>query len=118
MIRLGKETLIQSRASYHKDPVINRRQAVLLVKDVKATQAKLAMQAVQIRFGAQAITSGEYRKRLQLQKRGGQHWVVWFADGDKFGEALAVFTDPVTRIDGFMLVCEWHWTALEHGGHN
>jgi len=118
MIRLGKETLIQSRASYHKDPVINRRQAALLVKDVKATQSKLAMEAVELRFGQQAITSGEYRQRLQVQKKAGQRWLVWFADGDKRGEALAVFTMPVTKIQGFMLVCEWHWAALGVGGRN
>ena len=96
---------------------MNRDQALLLAKDVQATQSKLAMEAVRARLGVEAITSGDYKECLEVRKKGKEHWLVWHPKGEERGrgEALAVFTQPRTRVENYRIVCEWHWVELATG---
>jgi hypothetical protein len=115
MIKLDESTIKRSWATWHKDPQTNKEQAARLVADVKATQQKLAMEAIEARFGRKVITSGLYKTRMELRREGNARWwLVWHEDKAKQGRgtALAVFTMPVTRLDAFKLVCEWHWVTL------
>ena len=108
MIRLGKETLIQSRASFHDDQELNKRQAALLFKDYHATRNKRITEALHQRFPK---TKGVLEVREDDQ---GLHWVVFKPAGarDKRGEALAVMTLPKTRIEKCYVVLEWHWCPV------
>ena len=108
MIRLGKETILQSRASFHGDQDLNKRQAALLAKDFQATRNKLITEALTQRFpGIKGMleTREDYR---------GLHWIVFTPETskDKRGEAIAVMTLPRTRTQGCHLIMEWHWKAV------
>jgi len=118
MITLNESTIKRTWATWHKDQNVNREQAKRLADDVKATQQKLSLEAIEARFGREAITSGLYKTRMELRKQGNYRWwLVWHEDDAKQGRgtALAVFTMPVTRIDKFRLVCEFHWATLAVG---
>lgn len=115
MITLGEDTVQRTRASWHKDQEINRRQGELLAKDVLATRLRLINEALAIRFGPAAITPAEARTRLHLvTDPKGVTWVTWKKRGEKRPIAVAVFTHPKTRIQGYHLICEWHWKALDN----
>jgi len=110
-ITLGEHTVQRSRASWHKDEEINRRQAALLAKDVLATREKLLRELLVLRFGAGVDST----KRLHLMADDkGVTWVTWKEPWQKRPVAVAVFTHPKTRTQGCHLICEWHWCPLNN----
>lgn len=113
-ITLGEHTVQRSRASWHRDEEINRRQAALLAKDVLATREKLLRELLVQRFGEAVIKRKDLGKRLHLVDEGDVTWVSWCEPWQKRPEAVAVFTHPKTRTQGYHLICEWHWCPLNH----
>ena len=113
MIRLGEETVKRTRASWHRDAEINRRQAELLARDVLATRQVLLNELLTIRFGPDVLKRPDLLKRLHLfVDEKGVTWVTWKEAWQKRAQALALFTHPKTRTQGHHLICEWHWYPI------
>ena len=111
MITLGEHTIKRHRASWHKDPALTQRQASLLGRDVLATRDRLIKEVLVERVGTA-------KGRVQLRPgKNGLVWVVWIKPDDRTGrgEALAVFTHPVTSVKGFHMIVEWHWSPVGSG---
>lgn len=115
LITLGEHTVQRSRASWHKDEEINRRQGELLAKDVLATRQKLLEELLVERFGPGTIARPDLLRKLKLMvDDNGLTWVTWHEHRNRRLEAIAVFTHPRTRTQGYHLICEWHWCPLNH----
>lgn len=114
-ITLGEHTVKRSRASWHEDQELNRRQASLLVRDVLATREKLLRELLVQRFGPDVGKRRDLGKRLHLVvDEKGITWVSWKECWQSKPEALALFTHPTTRTQGHHLICEWHWCPLDN----
>lgn len=120
MISLDQRTLKRTRATWHADEEINRRQATLLARDVLATREKLIRDLLISRFGPGVMARRDLLKRLRLVPELGKGlvWIVWKEGPDDAGTALALYTEPKTRVHGYHIICEFHWTELPQPGHH
>lgn len=112
MIVLNEDTIQRSRASWHKDEKINKRQALLLAKDVEATRHRLISAAMAIRFGPDHAKRKDIKFCLTRDDKG-VNWLAYILPGQKRPTALCLYTEPRTRTEGYHIVCEWHFKALD-----
>jgi len=110
MITFGPLTLQRHRASWHEDEELTYRQSQILYDDVELTRERYIKEAVALMVQNPADGYTELR-----QDESGLVWVVWATPSDRNGEALAVFTEPQARIEGYIMIVEWHWCALGQG---
>jgi hypothetical protein len=110
MITFSPMSLQRHRASWHEDQELTKRQAKLLFDDVEATRDRYIAEAVALMVQPSDIGQIEFRRDDD-----GLIWVVWASTGDSEGQALAVFTEPQTRIEGYHMIVEWHWSPISQG---
>lgn len=114
-ITLGEHTVQRSRASWHQDEEINRRQAALLAKDVLATREKLLRELLVQRFGPEVGKRKDLSRRLHLMvDEAGQTWVTWKEPWEKRARVIALYTKPETRTQGYHMILEWHWCPVDN----
>lgn len=115
MITFGEHTVQRSRASWHTDQELNKRQASMLAADVLATREKLVADLLAVRYGPRTHLRRDIDQRLSLQTdTNGLTWVVWTEPTETQGTALAVYSEPRTHTKGYHLICEWHWAPIDN----
>jgi hypothetical protein len=116
MITFGPHNRLRSRASWHDDQALNRRQAALLTEDVLATRLRLTNELLVARFGPGTLARPDLLERVSYvvdaNPRQPLTWVIWTEPKAKRGTAIAVFDHPVTRVEGRVISCEWHFCAI------
>jgi hypothetical protein len=83
----------------------------MLRADVLATRERLIREVVERRMGPGAWRQREGCLRCHPDEQG-VVWVVWARGEGDAGEALAVFTHPVSRLEGYRYVLEWHFAEV------
>ena len=106
MITLGKESVLQTWASWHADQDINRQQAEKLAADALATRKRLAGECLALHLG-RSPAAAETNKLNERREPGSP--VVFVCYGDT---AIAVRTDPVSHVKDCRYYLTWHWKAL------
>lgn len=110
MITFSQMSLQRHRATWHEDQELTKRQAQLLYADIEATRERYIAEVVALMV--QPFDTGKVELR---QDEGGLIWVVWVSSGDPDGQALAVFSEPQSRIEGYHMIVEWHWIPISQG---
>jgi hypothetical protein len=117
MITFGPHNRLRSRASWHDDQDLNKRQAALLTQDVLAARQRLTNELLVARFGPDTLARPDLLERIGFVVEDGLTWVIWTEPQATRGTALAVFDHPITRTEGRVIVCEWHWQPLNNDGN-
>lgn len=110
MITFSQMTLQRHRASWHEDADLTNRQAKLLFDDFEATRDRYISEAVALMVQPSEVGRIELRQDPKSLV-----WVVWVTVEDPEGQALAVFSEPQTRVEGRHMVVEWHWCPVSQG---
>lgn len=106
-IALGRDTVLESWASWHEDAEVTRRQAASLAQDALATREKLVRGCLRARFGRLPPKKEREAHLTERQEPGTRLvWVCW----DE--EALAVRTEPVGSVRDFRYYLRWHWLPV------
>ena len=110
MIHLTQSDRLQHKASWHDVGVeeghrLCEKHAALIAQDYAATKDKLFTECIRAKLGV--VPQPELLKgRLEVFKRGKMNWLCLD------GEALAVFTDPVSETAGYRYILTWHFKSL------
>lgn len=107
MITLTDKDMLVHKCSWHENQDLNTHNAVLLAKDAMATRTKLIIEAVAIRLGRRPAP-GEMLDHINERHEG--NGIIWICWDD---EAIAIRTEPKSRVKDFRYYLEWMWRNLD-----
>lgn len=107
---LGPEHRLVHRASWHEDRELNQKQGAILAKDYQATKARLIRSAVAAHLkrdlGPNDLRAAAHNLKARKIEETGLRILLWKRT------PIACYTDPCSRVKGFVYSLIWHWKQL------
>lgn len=106
-IVMTKDHRQEAWASWHDNEEINRQQAHALALDALAQRKKLTDEVLKLKLGH--VPSARHRAKYLSERTEPGKPVVWVCWRN---EAIAVRTEPVSRVKDRRYYLTWYWQAL------